>query len=77
MSNDNATQAVESLLEAMRAEIEALSKRVTELESMLEHEHEDLVRLKEVADEDHRRLQTLKEAALPGPPPPTVTPVGL
>ncbi len=66
-------------IETMQIQIETLVKRVADLEATLQHEHEDLVALKEVADEDHRTLRDLKGSSAPGYPPPTpaLTPVGL
>lgn len=64
-------------IQAMQSQIDALILRVADLEATLAHEHEDLVALKEVADEDHRKLESLKSVSGGKPSRPSFTPVGL
>ena len=52
-------------LESLKAQIDTLTKRIEALETEVEHEHDDIERLKE----DHRTAGTT--------PPPTSAPVGL
>ena len=55
--------------------VQSLEERINALEIKLEIEREDLDKLKEVSDRDHRNLQKISHKS---PPPPTaVSPVGL
>ena len=55
--------------------VQSLKERINALEIKLEIEREDLDKLKEVSDRDHRKLQKIRHKS---PPPPTaVSPVGL
>ena len=55
--------------------VKSLEERINALEIKLEIEREDLDKLEEVSDRDHRKLQKI---SLKSPPPPTaVSPVGL
>ena len=55
--------------------VKSLEERINDLEIKLEIEREDLDKLKEVSDRDHRKLQKISHKS---PPPPTaVSPVGL
>ena len=55
--------------------VKSLEERINALEIKLEIEREDLDKLEEVSDRDHRKLQTISYKS---PPPPTaVSPVGL
>ena len=55
--------------------MKSLEERINALEIKLEIEREDLDKLKEVSDRDHRKLQKISYKS---PPPPTaVSPVGL
>ncbi|MAN83830.1 MAG: hypothetical protein VYC05_07980 [Verrucomicrobiota bacterium] len=55
--------------------VKSLEERINALEIKLEIEREDLDKLKEVSDRDHRKLQKISYKS---PPPPTaVSPVGL
>ena len=55
--------------------VKSLEERINALEIKLEIEREDLDKLKEVSDRDHRKLQKINYKS---PPPPTaVSPVGL
>ena len=55
--------------------VKSLEERINALEIKLEIEREDLDKLKEVSDRDHRKLQKISYKR---PPPPTaVSPVGL
>ncbi len=55
--------------------VKSLEERINALEIKLEIEREDLDKLKEVSDRDHRKLQKISHKS---PPPPTaVSPVGL
>ena len=55
--------------------VQSLEERINALEIKLEIEREDLDKLKEVSDRDHRKLQKISQKS---PPPPTaVSPVGL
>ncbi|MEM0895324.1 MAG: hypothetical protein AAGJ79_00455 [Verrucomicrobiota bacterium] len=55
----------EEKFDSLQSQIDSLLARVSALESEVEHEHEDLERLKE----EHRTAATV--------PPPTAAPVGL
>ena len=67
--------AEETTTETLKGKIESLEKRINILEAKLEDEREDLEKLKEVADQDHKKLESIKSVK---PPPPTsITPVGL
>lgn len=55
--------------------VKSLEERINALEIKLEIEREDLDKLEEVSDRDHRKLQKISYKS---PPPPTaVSPVGL
>jgi len=55
--------------------VKSLQERINALEIKLEIEREDLDKLKEVSDRDHRKLQKISYKS---PPPPTaVSPAGL
>ena len=55
--------------------VKSLEERINALEIKLEIEREDLDKLEEVSDRDHRKLQKISYKS---PPPPTaVYPVGL
>ena len=55
--------------------VKSLEERINALEIKLEIEREDLDKLKEVSDRDHRKLHKISHKS---PPPPTaVSPVGL
>jgi uncharacterized protein involved in exopolysaccharide biosynthesis len=77
MSELDSTTAIGDQIQAMQSQIDALLLRVADLEATLAHEHEDLVALKEVSTEDHRKLESLKGGAEGKPSRPSFTPVGL
>ena len=55
--------------------LDSFEQRLNALEAKLEMEREDLEKLKEVADQDHRRLEKISHKS--PPPPSSVSPVGL
>ena len=55
--------------------VKSLEERINALEIKLEIEREDLDKLKEVSDRDHRKLQKISHKS--SPPPTAVSPVGL
>ncbi|MDG1854369.1 MAG: hypothetical protein P8I97_09425 [Verrucomicrobiales bacterium] len=67
--------AEETTTEILKGKIESLEERVNILEANLQDEREDLEKLKEVADQDHKKLESIKSVKPPTPTP--VTPVGL
>ena len=68
MSEEKTNNGVENM-------VKSLEERISTLEIKLEIEREDLDKLKEVSDRDHRKLQKISYKS---PPPPTaVSPVGL
>ena len=67
--------AEEITTEILKGKVMSLEERVNILESKLEDEREDLEKLKEVADQDHKKLESIKTIKPPSPTP--VTPVGL
>jgi len=79
MSENENHESSESPIEGLQKEIESLKERVAQLEATLRIEHDDLVRLKEEARADHRRLEGLSDKAGSGGDnsSSSVTPVGL
>lgn len=67
--------AEETTTEILKGKIESLEERIIILEAKLEDEREDLEKLKEVADQDHKKLESIKSIKVPAPT--SVTPVGL
>lgn len=67
--------AEENTTEILKGKIESLEERIIILEAKLEDEREDLEKLKEVADQDHKKLESIKSIKVPAPT--SVTPVGL
>ena len=67
--------AEETTTEILKGKIENLEERVSILEAKLEDERVDLEKLKEVTDQDHKKLESIKRIKVPAPTP--VTPVGL
>ena len=55
--------------------MQSLEERINALEIKLEIEREDLDKLKEVSDRDHRKLQKISHKS--PPPPIAFSPVGL
>jgi flagellar biosynthesis chaperone FliJ len=47
-------------LETLQQQLAALEARVAALETEVEHEHEDIEKLKSVTREDHQQLESLK-----------------
>ena len=67
--------AEETTTEILKGKIENLEERVSILEAKLEDERVDLEKLKEVTDQDHKKLESIKSIKVPAPT--HVTPVGL
>ena len=63
-------------LETLQQQLAALEVRVKELEEEVEHEHEDIEKLKSVTKKDHQQLESLKVSGTIAPPTPRVT-IGL
>ena len=74
--NAEATSTADVTLESLQKQLAALEARVTELEEEVEHEHEDIEKLKSVTKEDHQQLESLKSSGTIAPATPRVT-IGL
>ncbi|MFP6872245.1 MAG: hypothetical protein VCA55_01950 [Verrucomicrobiales bacterium] len=76
VAEDN-TEDQGKVLAGLKSELDALTERVAYLEATLRHEHDDLLRLKEEAKADHRKLEGLKDTTGGESQSPPVTPLGL
>ena len=76
VAEDN-TEDQGKVLAGLKSELDALTERVADLEATLRHEHDDLLRLKEEAKADHRKLEGLKDTTGGESQSPPVTPLGL
>ncbi len=75
-ANDN-PEDQGKVLAGLKSELDALTARVVDLEATLRHEHDDLLRLREEAKADHRKLEDLKDTTGGGSSSSPVTPLGL
>ncbi len=75
-ANDDSESQGTSLA-GLQRELEALTGRVAKLEATLQHEHDDLLRLKEETKADHRKLEGLSDVGTGGAASSPATPLGL
>ncbi|MCP4849244.1 MAG: hypothetical protein GY899_14985 [Verrucomicrobiaceae bacterium] len=78
MAANDDSEGGEPSLAGLQSELEVLTLRVAALEATLQHEHDDLLRLKKETKADHQRLEGLTDnGGGTGTPSSPVTPVGL
>jgi hypothetical protein len=75
-ANDDSESQGASLA-GLQRELESLTGRVAKLEATLQHEHDDLLRLKEETKADHRKLEGLSDMGAGGAASSPATPLGL